>query len=94
MSRGSVVDEAALIKALKAKTILSAGLDVYLNEPEVPAELIAMEQRRAVPASRLGLGRDPREDGPARGRQPPGLGGRQASAHAGAGDAVAAEKAA
>jgi lactate dehydrogenase-like 2-hydroxyacid dehydrogenase len=43
MSRGSVVDEPALIEALKNKTIMSAGLDVYQNEPEVPAELIAME---------------------------------------------------
>jgi lactate dehydrogenase-like 2-hydroxyacid dehydrogenase len=43
MSRGSVVDERALIRALQEKTILSAGLDVYLDEPEVPAELIAME---------------------------------------------------
>src|SRR5262245_29200554 len=43
MARGSVVDEEALIKALKDKTIMSAGLDVYLREPEVPAELIAME---------------------------------------------------
>jgi lactate dehydrogenase-like 2-hydroxyacid dehydrogenase len=43
MARGSVVDEDALIKALKDKTIMSAGLDVYLREPEVPAELIAME---------------------------------------------------
>ena len=43
MARGSVVDEEALIQALKDKTILSAGLDVYLREPEVPAELIAME---------------------------------------------------
>jgi len=43
MSRGSVVDEEALIKALQDKTILSAGLDVYLREPEVPPELIAME---------------------------------------------------
>ena len=43
MARGSVVDEAALIKALKDKAILAAGLDVYLREPEVPAELIAME---------------------------------------------------
>src|SRR5262249_56125244 len=39
MARGSVVDEEALIKALKDKTILSAGLDVYVREPEVPAEL-------------------------------------------------------
>jgi lactate dehydrogenase-like 2-hydroxyacid dehydrogenase len=43
MARGSVVDEAALIKALHDKTILSAGLDVYAREPEVPAELIAMD---------------------------------------------------
>jgi len=43
MARGSVVDEEALIKALKDRTILSAGLDVYLREPEVPQELIEME---------------------------------------------------
>jgi lactate dehydrogenase-like 2-hydroxyacid dehydrogenase len=43
MSRGSVVDEPALIKALQDKTIMSAGLDVYLREPEVPTELIAMD---------------------------------------------------
>jgi lactate dehydrogenase-like 2-hydroxyacid dehydrogenase len=43
MARGSVVDEPALIEALRNKTILSAGLDVFLREPEVPADLIAME---------------------------------------------------
>jgi lactate dehydrogenase-like 2-hydroxyacid dehydrogenase len=43
VSRGSVVDEPALIKALQDKTILSAGLDVYAREPQVPPELIAME---------------------------------------------------
>lgn len=43
MARGSVVDEAALIEALARKTILSAGLDVYRREPEVPQELIAMD---------------------------------------------------
>jgi lactate dehydrogenase-like 2-hydroxyacid dehydrogenase len=43
MARGSVVDEEALIQALKDKTILSAGLDVYLREPEVPPELTAMD---------------------------------------------------
>jgi lactate dehydrogenase-like 2-hydroxyacid dehydrogenase len=43
MARGSVVDEEALIRALADKTIMSAGLDVYLREPEVPAELIAMD---------------------------------------------------
>jgi lactate dehydrogenase-like 2-hydroxyacid dehydrogenase len=43
MARGSVVDETALIRALADKTIMSAGLDVYLHEPKVPPELIAME---------------------------------------------------
>jgi lactate dehydrogenase-like 2-hydroxyacid dehydrogenase len=43
MARGSVVDEPALIKALKEKRIMSAGLDVYAKEPDVPQELIAME---------------------------------------------------
>ena len=43
MSRGSVVDEPALVKALQQNTILSAGLDVFAREPEVPAELIAMD---------------------------------------------------
>ena len=43
MARGSVVDVEALIKALREKTILSAGLDVFAREPHVPPELIAME---------------------------------------------------
>jgi lactate dehydrogenase-like 2-hydroxyacid dehydrogenase len=43
MSRGSVVDEQALIKALQSGKILSAGLDVFADEPHVPKELIAMD---------------------------------------------------
>jgi lactate dehydrogenase-like 2-hydroxyacid dehydrogenase len=43
MARGSVVDEPALIKALKEKRIMAAGLDVFAKEPEVPGELIAMD---------------------------------------------------
>jgi len=43
MARGSVIDEAVLIKALQDKTIMTAGLDVYANEPKVPQELLAME---------------------------------------------------
>ena len=43
MARGSVVDEDALVKALQDKTIMSAGLDVYLREPVVPPELIALD---------------------------------------------------
>lgn len=43
MARGSVVDEPALIEALRNKTIYSAGLDVFANEPQVPRELIEMD---------------------------------------------------
>ncbi len=39
ISRGSVVDENALILALQEKRLGSAGLDVYSNEPHVPKEL-------------------------------------------------------
>jgi lactate dehydrogenase-like 2-hydroxyacid dehydrogenase len=43
MARGSVIDEPALIEALKKRTIYSAGLDVFVNEPQVPKELLEME---------------------------------------------------
>src|SRR5499425_44349 len=43
MARGSVVDEPALIKALAEKRIMAAGLDVFAKEPQVPQELIAMD---------------------------------------------------
>jgi lactate dehydrogenase-like 2-hydroxyacid dehydrogenase len=43
MSRGTVVDEPALIKALQERKILSAGLDVFAKEPQVPKELIEMD---------------------------------------------------
>ena len=35
MARGGIVDDAALIQALKNKTIRAAGLDVYENEPKL-----------------------------------------------------------
>jgi len=43
MARGSVVDEPALIKALQEKRIMSAGLDVFVQEPQVSHELRTME---------------------------------------------------
>ncbi|MCK9915803.1 2-hydroxyacid dehydrogenase [Microbacteriaceae bacterium K1510] len=49
MARGSVVDEKALIEALKNRTIYSAGLDVFVNEPHVPQELIEMDHVVLLP---------------------------------------------
>ncbi len=49
VGRGSVVDEPALIEALRSKTILSAGLDVFADEPRVPAELIGMDHVVLLP---------------------------------------------
>jgi lactate dehydrogenase-like 2-hydroxyacid dehydrogenase len=49
MARGSVVDEPALIKALQDKRIMAAGLDVFAKEPDVPQELIAMDNVVLLP---------------------------------------------
>jgi len=49
ISRGDVVDEAALITALQARRIAGAGLDVYEHEPQVPDALKAMENVVLLP---------------------------------------------
>ena len=49
MARGSVVDEPALIKALKDRRIMAAGLDVFVKEPEVPKELIELDNAVLFP---------------------------------------------
>ncbi|KQP37540.1 2-hydroxyacid dehydrogenase [Pseudorhodoferax sp. Leaf274] len=49
IARGTVVDEAALVEALENKTIAGAGLDVYEDEPRVPARLIACENAVLLP---------------------------------------------
>ncbi|MBI3304947.1 D-glycerate dehydrogenase [Candidatus Parcubacteria bacterium] len=42
-SRGPIVDEAALVEALKAGTIRGAALDVYENEPKLATGLAELE---------------------------------------------------
>ncbi|RCW68847.1 2-hydroxyacid dehydrogenase [Pseudorhodoferax soli] len=49
IARGTVVDEEALIEALENKTIAGAGLDVYEDEPRVPARLIACQNAVLLP---------------------------------------------
>ena len=48
-SRGPVIDERALIEALAQQRIAAAGLDVFEREPEVPPELLALDNVVLVP---------------------------------------------
>jgi len=49
VSRGDVVDEAALVRALAERRIAGAGLDVYEFEPAVPAALRALPNVTLLP---------------------------------------------
>jgi len=49
ISRGDVIDEAALIATLQAGEIAGAGLDVYEQEPHVPDTLKALDNVVLLP---------------------------------------------
>jgi len=48
-SRGPIIDEKALVKALQSGTIAAAGLDVYEFEPETAEGLLALKNVVACP---------------------------------------------
>jgi hydroxypyruvate reductase len=49
IARGSVVDEPALVTALRSGTIAGAALDVFADEPTVPAALLGMDNVVVLP---------------------------------------------
>lgn len=49
VGRGALVDEQALVEALRDRTIAAAGLDVYADEPHIPAALLDLENAVLLP---------------------------------------------
>jgi len=43
IARGGVVDDEALISALRNRHIAGAGLDVFEHEPKIPADMLALD---------------------------------------------------
>lgn len=48
-SRGPVIDEAALVEALREGDLFAAGLDVFENEPEVHPGLLELDNAVVIP---------------------------------------------
>ena len=48
-ARGPILDEAALVRALRENRIAGAGLDVYEQEPQIPTELLALDNVVLLP---------------------------------------------
>jgi lactate dehydrogenase-like 2-hydroxyacid dehydrogenase len=49
IARGSLVDDAALIEALRTRKILAAGLDVFPHEPQVPEGYLTLDNVGLTP---------------------------------------------
>ena len=49
IARGSIVDEKALVAALQSGVIKGAGLDVFADEPRIPAPLLTMDNVVLLP---------------------------------------------
>ena len=49
IARGSVIDEPVLLRYLQEKRIAGAGLDVFADEPRVPAEFLTLENAVLFP---------------------------------------------
>ncbi len=49
VARGAVVDETALVRALRERWIAGAGLDVYEHEPKISPELVSMRNTLLLP---------------------------------------------
>ena len=48
-ARGPIIDENALVAALKSGKVYSAGLDVFENEPEIHPELLTSDKVVLLP---------------------------------------------
>ncbi|WP_428194557.1 2-hydroxyacid dehydrogenase [Deinococcus saxicola] len=63
ISRGSIVDEDALVSALQGGQLGGAGLDVFAHEPKVPSALLEMDNVVLAPHAASGTRESRREMG-------------------------------